>query len=67
MFVLKKIVTLLLMPMSLCIGLLAFGISLLWLRRLVGAAKILLTLGFLVLTALSFTAVVDQIIKPLEL
>ena len=67
MFVLKKIVTLLLMPMSLCLGLLAVGISILWLRRLVGEAKILLTLGFLVLTALSFSAVADPFIKPLEL
>jgi len=67
MFVLKKIVALLLMPMSLCLGLLAVGISLFWLRRLMGAAKIVLTLGFLVLTALSFSAVADQIIKPLEL
>jgi uncharacterized SAM-binding protein YcdF (DUF218 family) len=32
-----------------------------------GAAKIMLTFGFLVLTALSFTAVADQVIKPLEL
>jgi uncharacterized SAM-binding protein YcdF (DUF218 family) len=67
MFILKKIVALLMMPMSLCLGLLAVGILLLWLRRLMGAAKILLTFGFLVLTALSFTAVADQIIKPLEL
>ena len=67
MFVLKKIVTLLLMPMSLCLGLLAGGISLLWLRRLMGAAKILLKLGFLALTALSFSAAADQIIKPFEL
>jgi hypothetical protein len=67
MFVLKKIVTLLMMPMSLCLGLLAVGISLLWLRRFMGAAKIVLTLGFLVLTALSFSAVADPFIKLLEL
>jgi uncharacterized SAM-binding protein YcdF (DUF218 family) len=67
MFILKKIVALLLMPMSLCLGVLGLGILLLWVRRRIGAAKIMLTLGFLVLTALSFTAVTDQIIKPLEL
>ena len=66
MFVLKKIVTLLLMPMSLCLGVLGIGILLLWLRRRIRAAKIVLTLGFLVLTALSFSAVADQFIKPLE-
>ena len=32
----------------------------------IGAAKIVLSLGFLFLAALSFTAVSDQIIKPLE-
>jgi uncharacterized SAM-binding protein YcdF (DUF218 family) len=67
MFVLKKIVTLLLMPMSLCLGVLGVGILLLWARRRIGAAKIVLMLGFLVLTALSFSTVADQFIKPLEL
>ena len=66
MFFLKKIVTLLLMPMSLCLGVLGVGILLLWMRRRIGAAKIVLTLGFLVLAALSFSAVADQLIKPLE-
>ncbi len=66
MFILKKIVTLLLMPMSLCLGVLGIGILLLWVRRRIGAAKVVLTLGFLVLTALSFSAVADQFIKPLE-
>jgi len=67
MFVLKKIVTLLLMPMSLCLGVLGIGILLLWVRRRIGAAKIVLTFGVLVLAALSFSAVADQFIKPLEL
>ena len=67
MFILKKIVALLLMPMSLCLGVLGVGILLLWLRRRIVKAKIVLTLGFLVLTALSFSAVADPLIKPLEL
>ena len=67
MFILKKIVTLLLMPMSLCLGAVGIGILLLWMRRRIGAAKIVLTIGCLVLTALSFSAVADQFIKPLEL
>ena len=67
MFILKKIIALFLMPMSLCLGLLGVGISILLLRRFMGTAKIVLTLGFLVLTALSFTVVADQVIKPLEL
>jgi uncharacterized SAM-binding protein YcdF (DUF218 family) len=67
MFVLKKIVTLLLMPLTVCLGVFGVGILLLWVQRRIGAAKIVLTLGFLVLTALSFSAVADQFIKPLEL
>jgi uncharacterized SAM-binding protein YcdF (DUF218 family) len=67
MFVLKKIVTLLLMPMSLCLGVLGVGILLLWMRRRIGAAKIVLTFGILVLAALSFSTLADQFIKPLEL
>jgi uncharacterized SAM-binding protein YcdF (DUF218 family) len=67
MFVFKKIVTLLLMPMSLCLGVLGVGILLLWMRRRIGAAKILLTLGVLVLAAMGFSAVAGQFIKPLEL
>ncbi|MBI5581391.1 MAG: YdcF family protein [Deltaproteobacteria bacterium] len=67
MFVLKKIVTLLLMPMSLCLGVLAVGILLLWMRRRIRAAKIVLTFGFLVLTALSFSAVADPLTKHFEL
>jgi uncharacterized SAM-binding protein YcdF (DUF218 family) len=67
MFILKKIVTLLLMPMSLCLGILGVGILLLWVRRRIGAAKIVLTLSVLVLAALSFSVVANPFIKPLEL
>jgi uncharacterized SAM-binding protein YcdF (DUF218 family) len=67
MFVLKKSVTLLMMPLSLCLGVLGVGILLFWLRRRIVTAKVLLTLDFLVLTALSFSAVADPLIKPLEL
>ena len=66
MFVLKKTVTLQLMPMSLCLIALAVGILLFWMRRRIRAAKIVLTVGILVLAALSFSAVADHFIKPLE-
>jgi uncharacterized SAM-binding protein YcdF (DUF218 family) len=66
MFILKKIVALLLMPMSLCLVVLGVGILLLWVRRRIGVARIVLTLGFLVLTALSFSAIANQFNKPLE-
>jgi uncharacterized SAM-binding protein YcdF (DUF218 family) len=67
MFVLKKSVTLLMMPLTVCLLVLGFGVLLLWIRRRLGAAKIILTFGVILLTALSFNAVANQIIKPLEL
>jgi uncharacterized SAM-binding protein YcdF (DUF218 family) len=66
MLILKKIIALFLMPMSICLGVLGVGILLLWVRRRIGAARIVLTLGFLTLTALSLSAVANQFNKPLE-
>ena len=66
MFGSKKNFTLLLMPQTVCPGVLWAGILILWMRRRIGAAKILLTLSVLTLTALSFSTVADQFIKPLE-
>jgi hypothetical protein len=37
---LKNIVTLLLMPLTVCLRVFGVGISLLWVRRRIGAAKI---------------------------
>jgi hypothetical protein len=54
------------MPLTVCLVVLRFGVLLLWMRRHIGAAKGVLALGFLVLTALSFSAVADPLIKPLE-
>ena len=67
MFVLKKIATLLIMPLTVCLVAMGFGVLLLWIRRRIGAARTILTLGVIVMTALSFNAVANQIIKPLEL
>jgi uncharacterized SAM-binding protein YcdF (DUF218 family) len=66
-FFLKKIAILLIMPMTVCLVVLGFGVLLLWIRRRIGAARTMLTLGVIVMTALSFNAVANQIIKPLEL
>jgi len=55
------------MPLSLCLGVLGVGILLLWVRRRIGAAEFVLTIGVLTLTASSFSSVADLFIKPLEL
>ena len=65
MFLFKKIIALLLMPLTVCLLVLGFGVLLLWIRRRLSAAKIMLTFGVILLTVLSFTAVANQIIKPL--
>jgi uncharacterized SAM-binding protein YcdF (DUF218 family) len=66
MFLFKKIVTLSLMPLALCLGFLGLGVLLLWLRRRPGLAKTFLTTAVLILTALSFNSVASEIVKPLE-
>lgn len=66
MFFIKKIAALSLMPLPLCLWLLGFGVLLLWCRRRMGLAKILLTVVFLFLILLSFSSVANQIVKPLE-
>jgi uncharacterized SAM-binding protein YcdF (DUF218 family) len=66
MFVFKKIATLLLMPLTVCLGMLGVGILLSLIPRRIKTARIIMTLSVLALTALSFNVVANQLIKPLE-
>jgi uncharacterized SAM-binding protein YcdF (DUF218 family) len=67
MFWLKKVLTLAMMPLSVCLGALWIGVILLWAKRWTRLAKVLLSAGALILTLLSFEGVVNEILKPLEL
>lgn len=66
MFLFKKLFAPLLFPMPLTLALLFLGLLLLWWRRRERLARILLTVGVLLLYLLSCRGVADRIILPLE-
>jgi uncharacterized SAM-binding protein YcdF (DUF218 family) len=66
MFILKKILSNLLLPPALCFELLLAGILLLWFSRRQRLGKVLVTIGALSLTALSYHVVANRLIRPFE-
>ena len=66
MFLLKKIVAPLFLPVSLCLELLLLGLFLLWFTRKQKTGKVILSIGFLLLAFLSYSAVSDELLQPLE-
>ena len=66
MFLLKKIIAPLLFPMSLCLGLLLSGLVLLWFTQKQKLGKILVTAGAALLLLMSYWAVPEALLRPLE-
>src|SRR3954447_13850624 len=66
MFIVKKLLSALLMPMSLGLGIVAAGLVLLWFTRRQRAARITLTVGFCLLTIFSYSGMADLLLAPLE-
>jgi uncharacterized SAM-binding protein YcdF (DUF218 family) len=66
MFALKKLVSALLLPMPLALGLLAVGLALLWFTQRQRAGKVLMSVGFGLLVVLSLPIVADGLTAPLE-
>ncbi len=66
MFLLKKIVAPLFFPLSLCLEILLAGIFLLWFTRRQKTGKIIVSLGVVVLIALSYGAASETLLRPLE-
>src|ERR1041384_3333784 len=66
MFLFKKIVAPLLFPFPLCLLVMAGGLILLWFTRKQKAGKILLTIGFALLSLLSYGRVSVSLLQPLE-
>ncbi|PIU52970.1 MAG: envelope biogenesis factor ElyC [Deltaproteobacteria bacterium CG07_land_8_20_14_0_80_60_11] len=66
MFMLKKIVPLLLYPVSLCLGILILGLFCLWATRRQRLGKVLVTLGTVLLLLLSLPFLSGQTLTPLE-
>ncbi len=66
MFLLKKIVAPLFFPVSLCLELLLLGLFLLWFTRKQKTGKIIVSIGVILLGTLSYGAVSDILLQPLE-
>ena len=65
-FLLKKMLAPLFFPVSLCLELLLLGLLLLWFTRKQKTGKVVLSIGFLLLALLSYSAVSDELLQPLE-
>ena len=66
MFILKKLITPLLSPLFLCVGLIALGLVLLWMSQKRKVGKILVTVGLLLLVISSYEAISGRILQTLE-
>ena len=66
LFTLKKIAGGLLLPLPLLLLLIAVGILLLWCTRWQKSGKIIVSVGWLILLALSLQPVADRLLRPLE-
>lgn len=66
MFMLRKIVAHFLFPVPLCVEVLLLGLYLLWFTRKQRTGKVVVTLGTLLLAALSNTFIAERLIRGLE-
>ena len=66
MFIFKKIVAPMFFPVSICLEFLLLGLILLWFSHRQKAGKIFVSIGSILLAALSFEAIPNMILQPLE-
>lgn len=66
MFLLKKIITPLVYPLSLSLEILLFGLFLLWFTRKQKIGKIVVSIGVFLLTLFSFGIISSTLLRPLE-
>lgn len=66
MFVLKKLISQLFYPVPLCLGLFIVGLMLLFFTRKQKAGKLIISMGAVLFTVLSYTAIPDMLLSPLE-
>jgi uncharacterized SAM-binding protein YcdF (DUF218 family) len=66
MFLFKKIVGSFFFPLSLCLEMLIIGLILLWFTPKKRAGKVIVSLGVILLTLLSYGAFTHMLLKPLE-
>jgi uncharacterized SAM-binding protein YcdF (DUF218 family) len=66
MFLLKKLVSPFILPVPICIGLMALGLFLLWFTRRQQAGKIAVTLGTFLLALMGIRIFSEMLVGPLE-
>ena len=66
MFLFKKIVAPLFYPLTLCLILMVCGLFLLWFTKRQKSGKILVSMGVIILVALSYGTISDSFMRPLE-
>jgi len=66
MFLIKKIVAPFFLPLSICLEILLLGLFVLWFTRRQRTGKILVSIGVILLTTISYGAVSDMFLGPLE-
>ena len=66
MFLLKKIISPLFLPVPLCLEILLTGLVLLWFTRRQKLGKIVVSMGVILLAILSYDAIPNGLLRPLE-
>ena len=66
MFILKKIISVFLSPLTLSLLLFFLGLYLLWFTTKQKAGKILVSVGVILLTLFSYSVIPDRLLRPLE-
>ncbi len=66
MFLLKKIISPLFYPLTLCLMLMICGLVLLWFTKRQKSGKILVSMGVFFMVALSYGTISDSLLRPLE-
>jgi uncharacterized SAM-binding protein YcdF (DUF218 family) len=66
MFLFKKIVAPFFFPLSICLEILFLGLLILWLTRKQKTGKIIVSIGVILLTLISYGAISDLFLGPLE-
>jgi len=66
LFLFKKIIGPLFLPVPICVEILLLGLFLLWFTRRQKAGKIVVSIGVVLLAALSYGVISDILIRPLE-
>jgi uncharacterized SAM-binding protein YcdF (DUF218 family) len=66
MFLLKKIITPLFYPLTLCLILMICGLFLLWFTKRQNTGKVMTSIGVILMVMLSYEAFSDSLLRPLE-